>query len=388
MEAVVLKPGREKSVRGRHPWIFSGAIASMPHVEDGSCVEIHASTGDFLAIGYLNRQSQITVRILSWEKRSIDEILHSALQRAITLRKKLFSSENTNAYRLVFAEADFLPGLIVDQYADTLVVQIGTLGMEKLKSKIVKLLVEYLQPSWIYEKSDLPSRKEEKLPPFEGTLFGVERDQVIFQESGFSFCTHIKTAQKTGFFLDQRMMRKLVQGMSAQKKVLNCFSYSGAFSVYALAGGASLCDSVDISDAAVQMIQKNLELNSLHETVHREYTEDVFSFLRRKDLEYDFIILDPPAFAKRKHDVKQAARGYKEINRLAMQAVPKGSFLLTCSCSYHIDTDLFRKILFSAALDAKRDVRILQYHRLAYDHPESVYFPEGNYLKSFLCYLG
>lgn len=384
---IVLKPGREKSVLGKHPWIFSGAIATRPECAPGDVLPVYSAKDVFLGLAMVSLKSQITCRMITFDSTPFEEALRARIKEAIYIRRRLFSDEKTTAYRLINAEGDFLPGLIVDRYADVLVVQISTPGMERTKQFIVDLLVDEIKPTWIYEKSNASSRKEEGLKPCEGTLYGNVLDPVTIKEEGLLFSVSPTKGQKTGFFLDQREMRKLVRDEAKGKRVLNCFSYTGAFSLYALQGGAVAVDSVDISKDAVSMIQRHIDMNGFQGKAHTEYAEDVFQFLKTNTRPYDFVILDPPAFAKRKSDIVQAARGYKEINMQAMKMMPKNSLLLTCSCSYHIDETLFRQILFQAALDAKRDVRIIQRHRLAADHPLNVYHPEGSYLKSFLCYI-
>lgn len=302
------------------------------------------------------------------------------------LRDSLFDPTVTNAYRLIHSEADGLPGIVVDRYADVLVVQISTLGAELRKQVLVDALVKAFDPRAIIEKSNIPSRKEEGLKPFEGTLFGDTREEVEVLENGMKFIVRFD-GQKTGFFLDQREERDLVRKMSKGKRVLNAFAYSGGFTLGALFGEAAKVDTLDISAQAVELAKRNVALNGFQTEKHGFFAEDAFDFLRNRPLDYDVVILDPPAFAKKKNDVENAARGYREINATAMRKMPRGSFLLTCSCSYFVDEELFKKILFLAARDAKRDVRILSKHRLASDHPVSVFHPEGDYLKSFLLYL-
>jgi 23S rRNA (cytosine1962-C5)-methyltransferase len=382
---LILKEGRDKSIRSRHPWIFSGAVQDFPQSSNGDIAAVYSSKKEFLGYGMVSRTSQISCRMITFSDRDPIDALVSSLHGACNLRKELFD-ESTNAYRLVNAEADNLPGLVVDKYGDTLVIQIGTCGMERQKERIVEELKTLLQPAWIYEKSLSASRKEEGLSPCAETLFGKKKDVEIL-ECGLKFFVRPETGQKTGFFLDQRNMRKLVRDRAKGRRVLNCFSYSGAFTIYALHGGALSADSVDVSKEALEDAASHKELNGFPKASGREIQEDVFEFLKKRDGEYDFIILDPPAFAKRKQDVPAAARGYKEINRLALKKMAKGSFFLTSSCSYHIDKKLFGQIIFSAAKDAGRDVKILSHHRLAEDHPISIYYPEGEYLKSLFCYV-
>jgi len=313
------------------------------------------------------------------------QALEERLEAALQFRLGWFDPQQTNAYRLVNGEGDGVPGLIVDCYHDVIVLQSSTLGMDRLKPWIVDWLNRRLQPALIYEKSLLPSRREEGLKELQGRLSGHEREEVSFRENGLLFTASLPKSQKTGFFLDQREMRQWVRSLASGKRVLNAFSYTGGFSVYALAGGALQVDSLDISQEAIERARSHVALNGYSERGSGFYVDDVFLFLRREEsLPYDFVILDPPAFAKKKQDVVAGCRGYKDINRLAMAKMPPSSLLLTSSCSYHVDESLFQKVLFQAALEAHRRVRIIGRHRLAPDHPLNLYHPEGSYLKSFL----
>jgi 23S rRNA (cytosine1962-C5)-methyltransferase len=386
-KGIILKPGREKSVLARHPWIFSGGIHSFPQCEEGQVLQVYSSDGKLLGSGMCNHKSQIACRMLTFGNKSVEQEVTDKILAAIYLRKQLFEGQKTTAYRLINAEGDGLSGLIVDKYDSSLVLQISSAGIEKLKPLIVNTLISALNPTWIYEKSTSPSRKEEGLKPSEQTLYGTPLENVQIQENGCLFNVSIMHGQKTGFFLDQREMRALIKNFAKDKRVLNTFSYTGAFSVAALAGGAECVDSVDISKDALSKVQEHIDLNNFSTKTHNEYAEDAFDYLKSSPMKYDLVILDPPAFAKRKSDINQAARAYKEINRQALLKMPANSYLLTCSCSYHIDELLFQKILFSAALEAKRDVRIICRHIMASDHPMSIYHPEGSYLKSLFCYV-
>lgn len=383
---VEIKQGREKTILSRHPWIFSGAIQRLPEFIDGDVLQVMSANGKMLGHGYFNRKSQITGRMISYGNECWKSILEQNLLQAIKIRKSLIG-DITNAVRLINAEGDNLPGLIVDQFDSVLCIQVSTLGMERLKEQVVSILQKALDPSWIVEVSTSPSRKEEGLKECRQTLYGTEVSSIQIVEDGLKFLVSPLTGQKTGFFQDLREMRLLVQQLARGRRVLNCFSYTGAFSCHALKGGASFCASVDISKDAIQKVTEHMKINGFADDLHAEYAECAFDFLRREQLDYDLIILDPPAFAKRKSDIPNATRGYQEINRTTLAKMPKGSLLLTCSCSYHVDETLFRKILFHAAREAGRDIRILQSHRLAFDHLVSIYHPEGSYLKSFFCYV-
>lgn len=377
-----LKTGKEKPLRNRHHWIFSGAIESLPNVPNGSMIQVVSHAGECMGSAYINRQSSILGRMIAFGNVNPETAIQENIGKALSLRQS-FMPTHTTGYRLINGEGDALPGLIVDRYGDILVLQISTLGMEKLKPLILDALTRALSPKGIYEKSLLPSRKEEGLAPFSGLLAGTVPERVEFTEYGLKFIADPIHGQKTGFFLDQREMREWVRELSKGKRVLNAFSYTGGFSVFAAAGGAAQVDSVDISTEAIDLAKQNMQLNGYLNDAHQFYIEDAFEFLR-KPLNYDLVILDPPAFAKRAKDVVQACRGYKEINRQAMEKMPAQSLLLTCSCSYHVDEALFQKVLFQAAIEAKRSVRIIGRHRQAMDHPVNLFHPEGNYLKSFL----
>lgn len=385
--AVVLKPGKEKPFLHGHHWIFSGAVHSMPSFEDGDLIPVYSSSGHHLGSAYFNKKSNIIGRMLAFDGTPPLEALKHRLNQALDLRKTFFSPDLTNGFRLINGEGDGIPGLVVDCYDSLAVVQCTTLGVERLKPLIVDYLREKLQPRTIFEKSHVASRKEEGLPPAQGVLFGEDLDLWHFKENGFIFTLDLKKSQKTGFFLDQREMRAWVKELSLGKRVFNGFSYTGGFSVYAAAGGASLVDSADIAADAVAATERHLALNGLQNIPHRSFCEDLFTFLRTAHLSYDLVILDPPAFAKKRSDLVQACRGYKDINRLAMQKMPPASLLLTSSCSHYVDQELFQKVLFQAACEAKRQVRVIGRHRLAPDHPLNLFHPEGEYLKSCLLYI-
>lgn len=384
---VVLKPGREKAIRQQHHWIFSGAIKTLPSFEDGEILPVYSIDGQLLGSGYFNRRSGIIGRMLTFDAAPPLETMENRLETALTLREELFEGEETNACRLVNSEGDGIPGLILDRYDQVVVLQSSTLGMDRLIPWVVEWVKKRLKPKTIYEKSILPTRREEGVEDRQGFLWGIEEPEMSFKENGLSFKASLTKSQKTGFFLDQREMRQWVRQLSKGKRVLNAFSYTGGFTVYALAGGASSVDSVDISSEAIEAAKEHVELNGWKAQADHFFCEDLFIFLRQHDLNYDLVILDPPAFAKRQKDVVQACRGYKDINRLAMLKMPPRSMLLTCSCSHHVNDELFQQVIFQAAFEARRRVRMIGRHRLAPDHPINLYHPEGEYLKSFLLYL-
>jgi len=387
MDSAILKPGRDKAIRNRHHWIFSGAVASLPDFDNGGVLPVRSAGGDLLGHAYFNRRASITGRMVSFGDTAPEDAIRQNVEKALELRLRFFNPAVTNAYRLINAEGDFLPGLVADLYSDVLVLQVGTLGMEKLKHLILELLVEKLKPRNVYEKSDLSSRREEGLKDYEAKLYGEPVQKVQILEEGLPFLVNIVDSQKTGFFLDQREMRKFVREEAAGRKVLNAFAYTGAFAIYAIKGGAVRADSVESSESAIELARENFTLNGISQDAGSFFNADVFEFLRRPELDYDFIILDPPAFAKKKSDVIAACRGYKDINRLAIQKVRSEGLVLTFSCSRFVDERLFQQVVFEAAQEAGRRARILQKYRAPFDHPVNVYHPETEYLKGFLLYV-
>ncbi|MEN9344465.1 MAG: ribosomal large subunit methyltransferase [Chlamydiota bacterium] len=381
MRSVILKPGREKSVLNRHPWIFSGAITSLPPFSDGEVLSVHASNGTFLAKAFFHSTNSISGRILTFEDEPTETALYKRLDEAIAIRSKMFNPALTNCFRLVNAEGDGLSGLIVDLYDTVGVIQVTTKGMELLKEKIIAYLVNKLPVVAIFEKSESQARIQEGLAPITGLVYGQMPETLICKENGTLFYIDILKGQKTGFFLDQREMRKLVYELKP-KRVLNCFAYSGGFSLFALKAGAQFVESVDVSEKACQLALQNSSLNGF--SGHKVTCCDVFDYLRSSPLDFDLVILDPPAFAKKRSDVNDACRGYKEINRQVLQKIPSGSYLLTSSCSHFVDEQLFRQVVFQAAVEAGRSVKICSSHSQAWDHPISIYHKEGSYLKSLL----
>lgn len=387
MKRVILKAGKEKALLKQHPWIFSGAIASFPSFENGEILPVFSSEGQFLAQAYFHTENSLSGRILTFEEESIAVAIEKRIDRAIALRSSLFDRDKTNGYRLINAEGDQLPGLIADLYDDILVLQINTCGMERLRPLIVELLRTKLALKGIYEKSTSAARRLEGLSDVQGVVFGDCPKQVVIRENGVLFLVPIQEGQKTGFFLDQREMRSFVAEYAVNKRVLNCFSYTGGFSLFALQAGASHVTSVDSSEPACHVAKESTLLNRLDSAKHAIVTADVFDFLKSDALAYDLVILDPPAFVKKRSDVSQGCCGYKELNRMAMEKMPAGSFLLSCSCSHFIEPDLFQNLLFQAALEAKRTVTILSRHLQAGDHPVSLFHPEGDYLKSLFLHI-
>ena len=393
MPTITLKPGREKSVRNRHPWLFSGAIQRIDRdAADGDSVDVHSNGGQWLARGYLNRRSQIHVRLFSWNAaEAIDEdFWRGRLQRAMAGRAALAADPHTNAYRLVHAESDGLPGLVVDRYGDWLVVQCLTLGIERVKPLLARLLVELCQPGGIVERSDVDVRQKEGLRPALGMLHGqAPTGPIEIMEHGQRFLVDLLSGQKTGFYLDQRENRRRVAAYCQGGSVLNAFSYSGGFAVYALAAGAQHVINLDSSLEALELAERNLALNGFDPDAQAEgVAGDVFQVLRdwrAAGERFDVIILDPPKFAHSQQQVDRAARAYKDINLLAMQLLQPGGVLATFSCSGLVSADLFQKIVFGASVDSGRDVQVVERLSQGPDHPVLLNFPEGEYLKGLVC---
>jgi len=387
-EKIVLKKGKETFFRGRHPWIFSGAIASYPaSFKDGAICSIHSHSGELLGHGYFRKSNSLAGRILSFGEEDPWSAVYRHLDQAIHMRDSLIDLNATNAYRVVNGEGDHIPGLIVDQYGEYLVLQSSTLGIDLMKENIVSHLAKKGRWKGIFEKSTSTSREQEGLTQNIGLLWGENKEELTIRENNLHFLINWKKGQKTGFFLDQREMRSLIGTLSKNRKVLNCFSYTGGFSIYALKGGATRVDSLDCSAAALDEARKNFSLNQLNVEENLFIEKDAFDFLRKDPLQYDLIILDPPAFIKRKNDVSQGVKGYREINAQVLSKMPKGSILLTCSCSYYMDEALFRTTLFQAGQNAGRDLQILKESFHPLDHPISLFHPEGRYLKSLLIYV-
>jgi 23S rRNA (cytosine1962-C5)-methyltransferase len=398
MPSLYLKPKHDRAVRRFHPWIFSGAAARIDgYCEAGAVIDVHTADGELLGRGFYNPGSNIVCRMLTWKDEAIDRYFFTErLQRAWQLRRSMFgdsSSGNspqlagpsTNAFRLVNAEGDGLPGLIVDKYSDFLSVQISSLGMQRFRDTLVACLTQIMHPRGVWERSGGAALREEGLPPANQLLYGeTPPERVRIRENGLRFEADVLAGQKTGFYLDQRENRAWCQRLSPGRTVLNGFGYSGAFSVYAGRGAAARIVTVDSSPAAVALARRNFAINQLSCNADDFVVQDMFDYLRTTPLEFDFIILDPPAFAQRQKDVGRAARAYKDINLQAIKKIAPGGLLLTCSCSQPVTPDLFQKILFGAALDAARAVQIVGQSGHAPDHPVSIYHPQGRYLKAFL----
>jgi 23S rRNA (cytosine1962-C5)-methyltransferase len=383
MPRVFLKQGRERPVLNGHPWIFSGAIEHTDGAVDRAGVaDIYDSRKHWLARGVFSPASQIRVRILTWKDDPLDgDFFQRRISRAWALRDK-FISRNTSAYRLINGEGDFLPGLIVDRYGDFLICQFLTAGMELFKEVVTASLAKVDCIRGIYEKSEGRVREEEGLGASVGILAGAAPPELIeIEENGFKFLVDVRRGQKTGFFLDQRDNRLLLSVLARDAAVLNCFSYTGAFSIYALGGGARSVVSLDSSRPALELAEQNLALNQIAGANAELIKGDAFSYLKEVDASYDVIVVDPPSLAPRRRDVDAATGGYKFLNLHAFKHIHSGGFLLTFSCSQHLSADLFQKVVFGAAADAGRRVSLVKKLGAPIDHPVSLHHPEGEYLK-------
>jgi len=409
MPTLILKPGREKSLLRRHPWIFSGAVDRVDgNPDSGGTVNLLSSKGDFLARAAYSPLSQIRARVWTFDpSEAVDEsFFRKRIASAIGQRNAVFSHQFSvisdssfrlppSAFRLLHAESDGLPGLIVDRYADTLVVQFLAAGAETWRETIADLLLELTGLTKIYERSDADVRELEGLPPRAGPLRGNPPEKLQIADGRLRFWVDIAHGHKTGFYLDQRDNRNRVGMLANNRDVLDCFCYTGGFTVHALAGGAKSVLSVDSSAEALTLCRENVALNSsiLPQpssliTPHSSLNGDVFQVLRTfrdEGRSFDMIILDPPKFAPTAAQAERAARGYKDINLLAFKLLRPGGLLVTFSCSGGIDAALFQKIVAGAALDAGVEAQIVEHLSQAPDHPVALNFPEGAYLKGLVC---
>jgi 23S rRNA (cytosine1962-C5)-methyltransferase len=384
---VILKRGREKSALRGHPWIFSGAVTKIEgEISLGDIGEVYSQDGHFLGIGHLNPRSQIIVRILTQKKEELGEnFFRDRISKAGILRNQRLEGK-TNAYRVINGEGDYLPGLIVDRYGGTLVLQCLTAGMDRLKGILINLLAKEFHPQSIYERSDVVTRGEEGLAESSGLLYGKKvPDFFEIKEYSCRFRVNVKKGQKTGFYLDQRENRFSLRDLSEGKRILDCFCYTGAFSIHGGLGGAKEMTLIDSSEEALGMAEEHFNLNQLEKIPHQIIRGDVFEVMRGLEPEYDIVVLDPPPFAKRKRHLPSASRGYKDLNLWAFRLLSKGGILFTFSCSQHMSWELFQKIIFSAALDSGRNVQLLSRMGHPWDHPINLYHPEGEYLRGLIC---
>jgi 23S rRNA (cytosine1962-C5)-methyltransferase len=388
---IVLKAGREKSLLRRHPWIFSGAIQQADETPaSGGTVDLLAFNKQFIARASWSPHSQIRARVWTFEDEPVDkEFFRKRFRTAIEQRRKLNLAAETDSYRLIHAESDQIPGLIVDKYNNMLVMQCLTAGAEFWRGTFADLLLEETGLQNIYERSDADVRELEGLPARTGILRGaIPESQITIGEHGLKFLVNFTEGHKTGFYLDQRENRQRLRALARDKDVLDCFCYTGGFTVNALAGGAKSVLSVDSSADALNYCKQNVALNDLPADRHNTIEGDVFQLLRKfrdENRSFDLIVLDPPKFAPTAAQAEKAARGYKDINLLAFKLLRPGGFLFTFSCSGGVDAYLFQKIVAGAALDAGADAQIVAHLSQSADHPVLLSFPEGMYLKGLVC---
>ncbi|MBR1668040.1 MAG: class I SAM-dependent rRNA methyltransferase [Bacteroidaceae bacterium] len=390
MKSIFLKRGKEESLRRFHPWIFSGAIHHMSeNPEEGETVMVFTSENEYIATGHFQIGS-IMVRVLSFDNETIDQ---SFYERKLAIAKDVrhrigVIGGNNNTYRLVHGEGDNLPGLVIDIYGNTAVMQAHSVGMHTDRMTIAKALKEVMGDDLknIFYKSETTLPYKAELGQENGFLLGGDTDDIAI-ENGLKFHVDWLKGQKTGFFVDQRDNRSLLEHYSKGRKVLNMFCYTGGFSFYAMRGGAELVHSVDSSQKAIDLTKANVELNFPEDSRHEAFAEDAFKFLDQMQTPYDLIILDPPAFAKHKDALRNALKGYTRLNKKAFEKIQPGGILFTFSCSQAVNKDQFRTAVFTAAASAGRNVRILhQLHQPA-DHPINIYHPEGEYLKGLVLYV-
>ena len=389
---IILNKNKEKSIQRKHPWLFSGAIAKKDsEIREGEIVKVYSFEGEYLATGFWQNDT-IAVKILSFENENIDKhFFENRIKQAVLYRKNLgfFDDEDNTIFRLINAEGDFLSGLIADYYDGNIVLQFHSVGMYLMKEIIVEALLNALpETKTIFSKSSSTLPKKSQISAKDEFLYSQsEEPYFIAKENACKFLIDYKEGQKTGFFIDQMSNRKLVSEIAKNKKVLNCFAYTGGFSVAALKGGATFVESLDISKKAVEVCNKNVEINNFSDR-HKALAVDVLDYLDKVELDvYDMIILDPPAFAKHNRDLNSALKGYRSINRKAMEKIRKGGFLFTFSCSQAVGKDDFMTMLFSCAALANRKVRIVRRLPHNFDHPQSIFHPEGEYLKGVLLYI-
>ena len=387
---IILKEGKESAIRRFHPWLFSGAINRIKgSVSDGDIVELYSSSEEYLATGHY-QQGSITVKIFSFQQAEINyDFWKNKLDKAFALRSVpgLTQSALTNAYRLVFGEGDGLPGLIIDYYNGVCVIASSSAGMDKLKPELVEILKEIYgdRLTAIYDKSIEPTRNASRVT--RNDYLFASGNPVMIRETGHSFVVDFEKGQKTGFFLDQRSNRMFAQFYGKEKKVLNAFCYSGAFSVYALKGGAKMVHSLDSSKQAMEWTDENIDLNGIDKSKHLSIAADIRKYLEETDETYDMIILDPPAYAKTHTVSHNALQAYRYINALALKKLNKSGILFTFSCSQAISREMFQSAVMAAALEQGREVKILNHLSKGPDHPVSIYHPEGEYLKGLILFV-
>jgi 23S rRNA (cytosine1962-C5)-methyltransferase len=381
---LLLRRGRERTISNHHPWIFSGAIHSEEGPPDAAVADLVDGSGAVLASGWYSEHSQIRLRALTFGEPLTPDLLRQRIAASIA-RRASFLNEGTNALRLINAEGDSLSGMVVDRYGAHLVAEITSAGLDRVREIVIDVLRRTTGAESLLFRNASPARKIERLP-LEDESVGDPPDETVILENGLQFTVSPRQGQKTGFFLDQRENRRKARELAGGRRVLNLFAYSGGFGVYAAAGGASSIEEVDVSADAIALARRNHELNRSPAEV-QFVVADAFKHVRHLaagEQRYDLVVCDPPAFAKSRGEVDRAARGYKDVNLYAFRLVAPGGMLMTFSCSGHVDADLFQKIVFAAALDAHREVSIVERLGAGPDHPVSIYCPEGEYLKGLL----
>jgi 23S rRNA (cytosine1962-C5)-methyltransferase len=389
---VILKKGKEKAVLHRHPWVFSGAIECVKgKPANGEIVRLLNSQNGFMAYGFYNDQSRVAIRLLEWDENTVvnDEWFRSKVAVAVAGRSELLADGTTNTCRLIFSEADYLPGLIVDKYEAHLAVQVLTSGIENVMPVIIDELQQLLKPASIFDKSDAGSREHEGLQTANIALtLAQPPENVLVKENNILYNINIAEGQKSGFYCDQRDNRKILAAHTKGKKVLDCFSYTGGFTLNVLHNGATAVTSVDSSALAIETLKENIKLNKLDSSKHTAIQSDVNKQLRvfrEQEEKFDVIVLDPPKYAPSRSALDRASRAYKDLNRLAMLLLNNGGLLATFSCSGAMDMETFKQVLAWAALDAGKQVQFIYQFCQPEDHPVRSSFPEGEYLKGLLC---
>lgn len=390
MNKIILNKGKDKAAWQLHPWVFSGAIsAALGKPQNGDIVSVFNIEDEFIAYGIYNGNSRVAVRLLEWDPRNEinEQWWRNRVTKAVNNRKTLLNEQN-NTVRLIFAEADFLPGLIADKYADFISVQVHSAGIERVKDIIVDQLVQLLQPQGIYERSDLKSREYEGLPDTNGKLFGIMPPEFVdVIENGIHYQVNIAEGQKSGFYCDQRENRAITAKYAKGKSVLDCFCYSGGFTLNAFHEGASSVTSVDSSALAIETLKNNIKNNGFDSSKHFAVQSDVNKYLRElgeKGEKFDLIVLDPPKYAPSRATLEKASRAYKDLNRRGLMLLNSGGLLATFSCSGAMDIETFKQVIAWAALDAGKEIQFIYQYCQPEDHPVRASFPEGEYLKGLL----
>ncbi len=384
MATITLRKTRETRVRGGHPWIYASEIEKVEGAfENGDIVDVNDFRGKFIGRGFYNPASQISLRILTRNDEKCDRAFFEKRVRDAWEYRKLLC--DPNSCRLIYSESDFLPGLVVDKFADILVLQSLSLGIERIKDMLCDILMEVVQPAGIWERSDVPVRRLEGLEQTTGLLRGEVPDEVDMVENGIHFLVDVKHGQKTGFFLDQKQNRAAIAPLCRDARVLDCFCHNGSFSLHAAKYGAKSVLGVDISEEALEVARRNAAINGFTNVAFQ--AANCFDLLREQTdagEQYDLVILDPPAFTKNKAAVQSAIRGYKEINLRGLKLVRPGGFLVTCSCSQHVLPEMFQDVINQAARDAKKRIRLVEYRTQGYDHPILPQSVETKYLKTMI----